>query len=139
MRFRKARTPAVRFFAVVSHAVLDSSGPVNDYLYGARFFSYLGLIYGPEKVIAWLRRDEGSAGYYSVQFERVFGKPLDAVWQDWIGWEHTFQTANLAQVQAFPATPSKPLSKNGVGSISRSFLTPDGQGLLAAFRTPGVI
>ena len=118
---------------------IDFQVGVNDYLYGTRFFSYLALTYGPEKVIAWLRRDPGSAGYYSVQFKRVFGKPLDAAWQDWIAWEHGFQRANLAQVQAYPATPTTPLAKQGLGSISRAFLTPDGQGLLGAFRTPGVI
>jgi hypothetical protein len=118
---------------------VDFQVGVNDYLYGTRFMSYLGLIYGPEKVIAWLRRDPGSAGYYSVQFERVFGKPLDAAWQDWIAWEHRFQTANLAQVQTYPATPAQPLTRQGLGSISRAFLTPDGQGLVGAFRAPGVI
>jgi hypothetical protein len=118
---------------------VDFQVGVNDYLYGTRFFSYLGLVYGPEKVIAWLRRDEGSAGYYSTQFERVFGKPLDTIWQDWIAWEHVFQRANLKQVQAFPATLSTPLARTGLGSISRAFLTPDGAGLVGAFRSPGVI
>jgi len=118
---------------------VDFQVGVNDYLYGARFFSYLGLTYGPEKVIAWLRRDEGSAGYYSTQFERVFGKPLDAAWRDWIAWEHVFQQANLKQVQAYPATPTTPLAKAGLGSISRAFLSPDGRTLIGAFRAPGVI
>src|SRR5207302_9735560 len=97
------------------------------------------LVEGPEKVIAWLRRDEGSAGYYSVQFKRVFGKSLDQAWQDWIAWERVFQKANLAQVQAYPATPTTPLARTGLGSISRAFLTPDGQSLVGAFRAPGVI
>jgi hypothetical protein len=118
---------------------IDFQVGVNDYLYGTRFFSYLGLIYGPEKVIEWLRRDEGSAGYYSVQFQRVFGRPLDDVWQDWIAWERKFQAANLAQVQAYPATPVERLSKEGLGSISRAFLAPDGKSLIGAFRPPGVI
>ena len=117
---------------------IDFQVGVNDYLYGTRFFSYLGLTYGPEKVIAWLRRDEGSAGY-PAQFKRVFGKPLDAAWQDWIAWEQRFQTANLASVQAYPATPSTPVAKSALGSISRGFLTPDGKSLVGAFRTPGVI
>ena len=118
---------------------VDFQVGVNDYLYGTRFFSYLGLIYGPEKVIAWLRRDEGSAGYYSSQFQRVFGRPLDSVWQDWIAWEHGFQAANLVQVQAYPATPVERLAKEGLGSISRAFLAPDGKSLIGAFRPPGVI
>ncbi|HEY2356588.1 MAG TPA: hypothetical protein VGH86_04000 [Phenylobacterium sp.] len=118
---------------------VDFQVGVNDYLYGTRFFSYLGLIYGPEKVIAWLRRDEGSAGYYSAQFERVFGRPLDAAWKDWIAWEHGFQAANLAQVQTYPATVTEPLAKTGLGSMSRAFLAPDGKSLIGAFRAPGII
>src|SRR5262249_698602 len=31
----------------------------NAYLYGTRFFTWLAYTYGPEKVIAWIRRDEG--------------------------------------------------------------------------------
>jgi len=143
MVFRAKVRDGARFYSPVGLEAegtqVDFQVGVNDYLYGTRFFSYLGLVYGPEKVIAWLRRDEGSAGYYSVQFKRVFGKPLDQAWQDWIAWEHAFQKANLAQVQAYPATPTKPLTPQGLGSISRGFLSPDGQSLIGAFRTPGVI
>jgi hypothetical protein len=143
MVFRAMVRDDARFFSPVGLEAegtqVDFQTGVNDYLYGTRFMSYLGLTYGPEKVIAWLRRDEGSAGYYSVQFERVFGKPLDAAWRDWVAFEHGFQKANLAQLAAFPATKTEPLSKAGLGSISRAFLTGDGKGLLGAFRAPGVI
>jgi hypothetical protein len=118
---------------------IDFQVGVNDYLYGTRFFSYLGLIYGPEKVIAWLRRDEGSAGYYSVQFKRVFGKPLDEVWADWIAWEHVFQNQNLARLKAYPETPTTPLARTGLGSISRAYLAADGKSLIGGFRSLGVI
>lgn len=143
MVFRAKVRDGARFYSPLGLEAegtsVDFQVGVNDYLYGTRFFSYLGLTYGPEKVIAWLRRDEGSAGYYSVQFQRVFGRSLDSVWQDWIAWEHRFQTANLAQVQAFPATPVERLAKEGLGSISRAFLAPDGRSLIGAFRPPGVI
>jgi hypothetical protein len=118
---------------------VDFQTGANDYLYGTRFMTYLGLTYRPEKVIAWLRRDPDSAGYYSVQFHRVFGKSLDDAWQDWIAFEHRFQQANLAQVTRYPATRTQALSQVGLGSISRAFLTSDGKGLLGAFRAPGVI
>jgi hypothetical protein len=143
MVFRAKVRDGARFYSPLGLEAegtsIDFQVGVNDYLYGTRFFSYLGLTYGPEKVIAWLRRDEGSAGYYSVQFQRVFGRSLDSVWKDWIAWEHRFQTANLAQVQAFPATPVERLAKEGLGSISRAFLAPDGKSLIGAFRPPGVI
>ena len=81
--------------------VIDFQVGVNDYLYGARFMSYLALTYSPTKVIEWLRRDEGSAGYYATAFRKVFGKPLDAAWTDWITWERAFQTKNLAALASF--------------------------------------
>lgn len=112
---------------------------VNDYLYGTRFFSYLALVYSPEQVLQWLRRDSDSDRYYSTQFERVFGKPLNAVWADWIAWEHDFQRANLASVQKFPATPTQHLVNRALGSVSRSFYDPRTQSLIGAFRYPGVV
>jgi len=54
----------------------------NAYLYGTRFVSYLALIYGPEKVVEWMKRGPDSKAYYANQFEYVFGKPLDAAWND---------------------------------------------------------
>ncbi len=41
---------------------VDFQVGVNDYLYGTRFFSYLALKYGPEKVVDWLRRARGQQG-----------------------------------------------------------------------------
>jgi hypothetical protein len=59
---------------------VDFQVGVNAYLYGTRFISWLALTYGPDKVVQWLRRDEGSAGYYSNAFKQVFGKKLDRAW-----------------------------------------------------------
>ena len=78
----------------------------NAYLYGTRFATWLAYTYSPEKVVAWLRRDEGSARYYSDQFQQVFGIPVEQAWQDWIVFEHDFQRANLAEVRKFPITPT---------------------------------
>ena len=118
---------------------IDFQVGVNDYLYGTRFFSYLALTRSPEKVIEWLKRGPDSAAYYSVQFKRVFGENLDDAWSDWITWEHQFQTANLASVQQYPATPLKPLTDRALGSVSRAFYDPDTDSLIGAFRYPGVI
>ena len=38
-----------------------------------RFFTWLAYTYSPEKVVAWIKRDEGSQRYYSDQFQQVFG------------------------------------------------------------------
>ena len=118
---------------------VDFQVGVNDYLYGTRFFSYLALTRGPEKVIDWLKRGPDSAPYYSTQFKRVFGESLDGAWSDWIAWEHAFQKQNLASVQQYPMTPLTRLTTRGLGSVSRAFYDPDTNSLIAAFRWPGVI
>ena len=83
---------------------VDFQVGVNDYLYGTRFFSYLALTYGPEKVVEWLRRPRRQQGFLRRAFQQVFGKPLDDVWDDWIAFEQQFQKENLAKLSAYPLT-----------------------------------
>lgn len=118
---------------------VDFQVGVNAYLYGTRFMSYLALEYSPQDLIEWLKRDEFSERYYSKQFERVFGKPLEDSWDDWIAWEHQFQRANLDAVRQFSLTPVNPLTNQPVGSISRSFYDPDSNVMVGAFRIPGIV
>lgn len=118
---------------------VDFQVGVNDYLYGTRFFSYLALTYSPENVVEWLRRDEGSEAYYAAQFEQVFDRPLAQAWRDWIAWEHDFQAANLAALQAHALTEAAPLAPRALGSVSRTFVDPRTGELIGAFRYPGVI
>ena len=112
---------------------------VNDYLYGTRFFSYLALTYGPERTVDWLRRPEDSKAFYAARFRQVFGKPLGEVWNDWIAFEQKFQQANLAKLGQYPLTETQKLSPRGLGSISRGFIDPKTNSLIAAFRYPGTI
>ena len=94
---------------------VDFQTGANAYLYGARFFTWLAYAHSPDKVIAWIRRDEGSERYYSDQFQQVFGLPLEQAWQDWIAFEHEFQRRNLAEVRKFPITPHRNLGRERVG------------------------
>ena len=118
---------------------IDFEVGANSYLYGTRFMSYLGLTYGPEKVVQWLSRPEDSKAYYSSQFEHVFGKPLDQVWDEWIAFEHKFQEENLARLAQYPLTDPKHLSPVALGSMSRGFVDEKTNSLIAAFRWPGKI
>ena len=70
---------------------IDFQVEVNSYLYGTRFMSYLAFTYGPEALIEWMSRHDGSRAYYASQFEQVYGRPIAEVWQEWIAWEHEFQ------------------------------------------------
>jgi hypothetical protein len=111
----------------------------NSYQYGTRFMSYIALTYGPEKLVEWLRRSEDSKAFYADQFQHVYGRPLNDVWNDWIAFEHKFQQANLAALAKYPLTEVKHLSPNGLGSMSRGFVDEKTNSLIAAFRYPGKI
>ena len=143
MVFRAMVRDGAHFYSnlgIVSEGIgIDFQVGINAYLYGTRFVSYLALVYSPDYVIEWLRRDEGSERYYAKQFEQVFGKPLDAAWDDWIMWEKAFQKANLEKVNEETLTPTTALSQQTLGSISRSFISPDGKEMIGAFRYPGVV
>jgi hypothetical protein len=125
---------------LVSRGVrVDFQIGANAYLYGTRFFTWLAYAYSPEKVVAWLRRDEGSARYYSDQFQQVFGIPLEQGWRDWVAFEREFQQRNLAEVRKHPITPHRKLVGSAVGSISRMYYDEPSGIIYAAFRYPGVV
>ena len=118
---------------------VDFQVGANNYLYGTRFLSWLAHTYSPEKVVSWLRRDEGSKRYYADQFGHVFGRPLEQAWRDWVAFEREFQRRNLAEVRKFPITPHKKLAAGAVGSISRMYYDEASATLFGAFRYPGVV
>jgi hypothetical protein len=118
---------------------IDFQVEVNSYLYGTRFMSYLAFEYGPEKVIEWVARRDGSKAYFANQFRHVFGTPLKQAWADWVAWEHEFQRANLEAIRQYPITPHTDLSDQALGSVSRAFFDPDRNAIFAAFNYPGVV
>ncbi len=119
--------------------IVDFQVGVNAYLYGTRFFNYLAYQYSPEQAIEWLSRGENSKRYYAKQFEHVFGLNLEDAWDEWIAFEHEFQERNLEAVRQHPLTPTEPLTKRGLGSISRTFIDQTTNSLVAAYRFPGVV
>lgn len=119
--------------------MVDFQVGANAYLYGTRFMTWLAYTYSPEKLIAWLRRDEGSKRHYADQFEAVFGLPLGEAWRNWIAFEHAFQERNLARVREHPITAKTILPGAALGSISRTFYDERSGILYGAFRTPGVV
>ena len=94
--------PSIRRAAAVEGTAVGFQVGVNDYLYGTRFMSYLALTLA--RKLVQCRRDKGAARPVTpVQFKKVF-KPeqLGEVWNQWIGWEHDFQAANLARSASTP-------------------------------------
>jgi hypothetical protein len=143
MVFRAMVRDDARFYdplGLVSRGVLvDFQVGVNAYLYGTRFFTWLAYAHSPEKVMAWLRRDEGSQRHYADQFAQVFGLPLEQGWQQWIDFERDFQRRNLARVREHPVTPYRVLPGAAMGSISRTHYDEASGVLYGAFRSPGVL
>lgn len=118
---------------------VDFQVGANAYLYGTRFFTWLALEHTPEKVIEWLRRDEGSKRHYADQFRHVFGIPLEQGWRDWVAFEREFQRRNLEQVRLHPITPQRNLVAHPLGSVSRAHYDEASGTLYAAVRYPGVV
>ncbi len=118
---------------------VDFQVGANAYLYGTRFFTWLAYTYSPAKVVAWIKRGEGSERYYADNFLQVFGIRLEQGWRDWIAFEREFQRRNLAEVRKHPITPHRKLVASAVGSISRMYYDESTGILYAAFRYPGVV
>ncbi len=141
MVFRSMVADGTPFFdplALVSGGTsTDFQLEMSSYLYGTRFMSHLARTRSVDAVIDWVTRTEGSAAHYAAQFERVFGRPLDEVWREWVEAETAFQSANLERLRAFPLTAYEDLADRGLGSVSRAHLDRDTGRLYLAVNHPG--
>ena len=109
----------------------------NSYLYGTRFVSYLADRYGPETIISWFDRGEGSDASFAGQFEEVYKRDIDDVWSEWIQAEREFQRANLAAIRTYPVTPLRPITREPVGAVSRAHYDPASHSLYLGLNAPG--
>jgi len=141
MVFRSMVKEGAHFYDTVG---LESEGKAIDfqvgqvsYLYGTRFMSYLAYVYGPDKVVDWVIRKDGTRASFRGQFEQVFGTDLDSEWRKWIGWERAWQQENLESLARYPITPFKRLSERPLGSVSRMFWDEKRKTLYSAVNYPG--
>lgn len=118
---------------------IDFQAGVNSYLYGTRFMGYLALQYGPEAVLRWVERSDGTRGHFTTQFKRVFGVSLDRAWDDWLQAERVFQQENITRVRRHPITRDRPLSRRALGSVSRLHYSPRDGVVYGALNYPGQI
>ena len=117
----------------------DFQVSVNAYLYGTRFITWLAYRYSPEKVLAWIKREDGSERHYASRFRDVFGTTVDQAWSEWVAFEHDFQRANLSAIREHPVTPYRRLPGNAVGNVSRVHFDETTETLYAGVRTPGIV
>ncbi len=143
MVFRAMVRDGARFYdplGLVSEGTkVDFQLQINSYLYGTRFMVWLARTYGPDKVVAWVARRDGSRGYYATQFRHVFGQTIEHEWNRWIADERAFQQKNLEAVRQFPLTPARDLTRRALGSVSRAYYDPASRTVFAAFNYPGIV
>jgi hypothetical protein len=143
MVFRAMVQDGAKFYdplgLVSKGTAIDFQTGANAYLYGTRFMDYLAFTYGPERLLAWWRRDAGSRRYYADGFQQVFGLSLNESWQRWIDFEHDFQRKNLQSVHEHPLTELHDLTRKDLGAVSRIYPSKDGSKLYMAVRYPGQV
>ncbi|HEY0872188.1 MAG TPA: hypothetical protein VGD94_01855 [Vicinamibacterales bacterium] len=118
---------------------VDFQLQINSYLYGTRFMMWLAHTYSPEKLLEWVKRQEGSRAYYAAHFRNVFGRSLEDAWAAWIEWERAFQLKNLEAIRQYPTTQHRDVSSRALGSVSRAYYDPSAGKIYAAFNYPGVV
>jgi hypothetical protein len=143
MVFRSMALDGSRFYDPLGLAAeltkTDFQVEANSYLYGTRFMNYLAYMYTPEKLLQWVTRTDGSKAYYASGFQQVYGMPLERAWQDWIGFEKDFQRKNLDTIRRYPTTPYKDVSRQALGSLSRSYVDAERRTIYAGLNYPGTV
>jgi hypothetical protein len=111
----------------------------NSYLYGTRFMNYLALKYGPESLIKWTSRHDGSDAYFISDFNRIYHISLSDAWEQWIKFENKFQEKNLAKLRLNPVTQYRTLSAKPLGGLSRAFYDSANHKIYCAIDYPGQV
>lgn len=118
---------------------IDFQEEANSYLYGTRFMTWLARVHGPDKVVRWVSRPDGSRASYSKDFRAVFGMPLDEGWAAWVTDERAFQRRNLEAVTRYPLTPSEDIVPRALGAVSRAHYDDRTRTLYAGVSYPGTV
>ncbi len=118
---------------------VDFEVGANSYMYGTRFLAYLSNAYGPETLLDWTSRSDGSKRFYASQFRNVYGNSLDDEWSKWIEWEKNWQNENLRRIGSNPVTERELLSKKPLGGVSRGIFDEERNQIFIAVDNPGTI
>ncbi len=117
----------------------DFQGKSNSYLYGTRFMGYLANQYGPQSIVDWVKRKDGSKRFYSGQFKQVYGKSLKEGWDEWIEFEKEWQNQNIEALKENPITEVDRIMDKTVGSVSYPHYDEKRQKIYMAINYPGKV
>ncbi|MEN6453888.1 MAG: hypothetical protein ABFD10_06490 [Prolixibacteraceae bacterium] len=118
---------------------IDFQVGANAYLYGTRFVTYLASEYGIGKLKDFYARTGNSKTFYANQFKKVYNRPVNEIWNEWIKWEYQFQKENINQIKAYPLTDFNPITGFPLGNVSRLAYNSSTGKIYGAINYPGII
>jgi hypothetical protein len=108
------------------------------YLYGARFVTYLSIVYGYDKMLDWFRTKEGEAySGFEGKFRKIFGKDFSEAWKDFISYETDFQKKNINLIEQSEQTQLKKVSNENYGWVSKPLLDKKNNSVIYVYHRPG--
>ena len=117
----------------------DFMSKANYYYYGTRFVSYLAYQYGPDKLINWIKRNEGSKRGFAASFKQIFDIPILDSWNNWIEFEKEFQKKNIDNLNKTATNREELISDKALGGVSHAYLDKKRNKIYVAVNYPGKI
>ena len=117
----------------------DFMSKANFYYYGTRFVSYLAYEYGPENLIEWIKRKDGSKRGFASSFKQTFGVPISKSWDDWIEFEKKFQKNNIKKINESSVSEDSLITEKVLGGVSHAYLDKKRNTIYVAVNYPGKI
>jgi len=117
----------------------DFMSKANYYYYGTRFVSYLAYKHGPEKLIEWVKRKDGSKRGFASSFKHIYGIPISNSWSNWIEFEKDFQNKNIEQLKENKISKDELITDKVLGGVSFAYYDKKRNNIYVAVNYPGKI
>ena len=117
----------------------DFMSKANYYYYGTRFVSYLAYKYGPDQLLNWIKRKEGSKRGFASSFKQIFEIPISESWNNWIEFEKQFQKNNIEKLNETATSKDELISDKVLGGVSHAFHDKKRNKIYVAVNYPGKI
>ena len=117
----------------------DFMSKANYYYYGTRFVSYLAYKYGPDQLLNWIKRKEGSKRGFASSFKQIFEIPISESWNNWIEFEKQFQNNNIEKLNETAISKDELISDKVLGGVSHAFHDKKRNKIYVAVNYPGKI
>ncbi len=117
----------------------DFMSKANYYYYGTRFVSYLAYEHGPEKLIEWIKRKDGSKRGFAANFKQIYGISVTNSWRNWIEFEKAFQKRNIQNLKKSKINNDELITDKVLGGVSFAYHDKKRNKIYVAVNYPGKI